>query len=88
MVFVGADLLIMPPNLIDKAVLQLAMKGISRDQVLFSATHSHSSVGGWGPGFIGEQFAGKANISSSAMVNQSHRQIGLNYLSQIFQNLN
>ena len=63
MIFVGADLLIMPPNLIDEAVLQLAKKGISRDQVLFSATHSHSSVGGWGPGFIGEQFAGKANIS-------------------------
>ena len=63
MVFVGADLLIMPPNLIDEAVLQLAKKGISRDQVLFSATHSHSSVGGWGPGFIGEQFAGEANIS-------------------------
>jgi len=63
MVFVGADLLIMPPNLIDEAVLQLAKKGINRDQVLFSATHSHSSVGGWGPGFIGEQFAGEANIS-------------------------
>ncbi|MEI7828663.1 MAG: neutral/alkaline non-lysosomal ceramidase N-terminal domain-containing protein [Prolixibacteraceae bacterium] len=61
MVFVGADLLIMPPNIIDEVVLQLAAKGITRDQLLFSATHSHSSVGAWGPGFIGEQFAGKAN---------------------------
>ncbi|MCK9640718.1 MAG: neutral/alkaline non-lysosomal ceramidase N-terminal domain-containing protein [Prolixibacteraceae bacterium] len=61
MVFVGADLLIMPPNLIDLVSVELAAKGISRDQLLFSATHSHSSVGAWGPGFIGEQFGGKAN---------------------------
>ena len=61
MVFVGADLLIMPPNIIDEVVGQLASKGIPRDQLLFSATHSHSSIGAWGPGFVGEQFAGKAN---------------------------
>ena len=60
-VFVGADLLIMPPNIIDEVVVQLAAKGITRDQLLFSATHSHSSIGAWGPGFIGEQFAGKEN---------------------------
>jgi neutral ceramidase len=63
MVFVGADLLIMPPNIIDEVVKQLAEKGVSRDQLLFSATHSHSSIGAWGPGFIGEQFAGKANLA-------------------------
>jgi hypothetical protein len=63
LVFVGADLLIMPPNIIDEVVVLLAEKGISRDQLLFSATHSHSSVGAWGPGFIGEQFAGKANFA-------------------------
>lgn len=60
-VFVGADLLIMPPNLIDEVVVQLASKGITRDQLIFSATHTHSGVGAWGPGFIGEQFAGKVN---------------------------
>lgn len=61
MVFVGADLLIMPPNIIDEVAGQLAIKGITRDRLLFSATHSHSSIGAWGPGFIGEQFAGKPN---------------------------
>ncbi len=61
MVFVGADLLIMPPNIIDVVVEQLAARGITREQLLFSATHSHSSVGAWGPGFVGEQFAGKEN---------------------------
>lgn len=60
-VLVGADLLIMPPNIIDSVTLVLAKKGIRRDQVYFSATHTHSSLGGWGPGFVGEQFAGKEN---------------------------
>ncbi len=64
-VIVGADLLIMPPNIIDAVTLVLAKEGIGRDQVFYSASHSHSSVGGWGPGFIGEQFAGKENPNIS-----------------------
>jgi len=60
-VIVGADLLIMPPNIIDEVTLVLGKKGIRRSQVFYSASHTHSSVGAWGPGFIGEQFAGKAN---------------------------
>jgi hypothetical protein len=62
-VFVGADLLIMPPNVTDSVVAKLAANGVSRDQLLFSATHTHSSVGAWGPGFIGEAFGGDANPS-------------------------
>ena len=64
-VIVGADLLIMPPNIIDEVTALLAQKGIKRSQVFYSASHSHSSVGGWGPGFIGEQFAGKENKNIS-----------------------
>ena len=64
-VIVGADLLIMPPNIIDEVTILLAQKGIKRSQVFYSASHSHSSVGGWGPGFIGEQFAGKENKNIS-----------------------
>lgn len=60
-VIVGADLLIMPPNIIDQVSQILSSKGIPRNQVYYSATHSHSSLGGWGPGFIGEQFAGVEN---------------------------
>ena len=63
MVFVGADLLIMPPNIIDSVTSVLLRKGIHRNQLYFSATHTHSSVGAWGPGFIGEQFSGKENIN-------------------------
>jgi hypothetical protein len=63
LVFVGADLLIMPPNIIDSVTSVLLRKGIHRNQLYFSATHTHSSVGAWGPGFIGEQFSGKENIN-------------------------
>jgi neutral ceramidase len=60
-VFIGADLLIMPPNVADSVCRLLSGRGISRDQLFFSATHSHSSLGGWGSGYIGELFAGKEN---------------------------
>jgi len=60
-VFVGADLLIMPPNITDSVVNLLARKGIRRQQLVFSATHTHSGPGGWAPGFIGKQFAGDEN---------------------------
>lgn len=60
-VFVGADLLIMPPNIIDTVAILLKEKGIDREQVYFSASHTHSSLGAWGPGFLAEQFSGKEN---------------------------
>ena len=60
-VLVGADLLIMPPNITDSVMKILEGEGVNRDQVYFSATHSHSSLGAWGPGFTGKQFAGENN---------------------------
>jgi neutral ceramidase len=60
-VLVSADLLIMPPNIIDSVTFLLSKSGIQREQLFFSATHTHSSLGGWGSGFVGEQFAGKEN---------------------------
>ncbi len=60
-VFVGADLLIMPPNITDSVMVVLSGKGITRDEIYFSATHTHSSLGGWGPGFVGKEFAGEEN---------------------------
>jgi len=58
-ILVTADLLIMPPQITDTITLILSKRGIAREQLFFSATHSHSSLGGWGPGFIGKQFAGR-----------------------------
>ncbi len=60
-VVIGADLLIMPPAITDSVTSLLADKGIGREQLFFSATHTHSSLGGWGGGVIGELFAGKEN---------------------------
>ncbi len=60
-VLISADLLIMPPNIIDEVSLQLSREGINRDQLFFSATHSHSSIGGWGFGLMAKAFAGKEN---------------------------
>jgi neutral ceramidase len=60
-ILVSTDLLIIPPNITDSAMLLLAEDGIRRDQLFFSATHTHSSLGGWGPGYFGQEFAGKEN---------------------------
>ena len=60
-ILVGADLLIIPPNITDSVMTVLNKNGISRDQVFFSATHTHSGVGAWGPGFTGKEFAGLEN---------------------------
>lgn len=61
LILVSADILIMPPNIIDEVTAQLSHEGIKRDQLFFSATHSHSSIGGWGYGLMAKAFAGKEN---------------------------
>ncbi len=60
-VIISTDLLIIPPNITDSVMVLLSKDGIRRDQLFFSATHSHSSLGGWGPGYFGQEFAGKEN---------------------------
>lgn len=60
-ILVGADLLIMPPNIGDSVIVNLKGKGITRNELFFSATHTHSSLGAWGVGFAGKQFAGEEN---------------------------
>jgi len=60
-ILIGADLLIMPPNIADTVAVMLKKNGIRRDQLFFTATHTHSSLGAWGPGLVGSKFAGKEN---------------------------
>jgi len=58
-VIVGTDALIIPVEVAERAVRQLGRDaGLSREQVYFSATHTHSSLGGWGEGRVEEAFAG------------------------------
>ncbi len=62
MVFIGSDMLIMPPEvsrLSDSLVTQAT--GLTRDDIFYSATHTHSSVGAWSAGTIGELFGGEYN---------------------------
>ncbi len=56
---VTGGILIMPPNVIDLVEKELPSLGLTRDQIFFSSTHTHSGIGGWGPGPIGGQFAGE-----------------------------
>ncbi len=62
LVLIGSDMLIVPPN-ITEGVIRLVSEnlGLSRDQLLFSATHTHSSVGAWSEGYVGKEFAGESN---------------------------
>ncbi len=55
---VSADLLVIPPNISRKVYRELEPLGYTKDDVFFSATHSHSSIGAWNDSFIGSLFAG------------------------------
>ena len=58
-VMVGADALIIPREVEERAVRRLELEsGLSREQVYLSATHTHSSLGAWGEGVVAESFAG------------------------------
>lgn len=58
-VVVSVDGLIVPRE-IAEAVIEDAGKrnGLGRDGLYFGATHTHSGLGGWGEGWVSEQFAG------------------------------
>ncbi len=62
MVLIGSDMLIVPPNITEGVSKHISEKmGINRNQLFFSATHTHSSVGAWSEGYVGEEFAGVSN---------------------------
>lgn len=55
---VTIDLLIVPPSVLEAVHQRLASIGFSKDNVYFSATHSHNSVGHWGTKIVGRLLAG------------------------------
>jgi neutral ceramidase len=58
-VIVGADALIIPREVEERTMQRLEREsGLSREQTYLSATHTHSSLGGWGQGIVAEAFAG------------------------------
>ena len=61
-VLVATDALIVTRDMATGVVEQLRNTlDLERDQILFSATHTHSGPGAWGKGFLAEQFAGRYN---------------------------
>ena len=58
-VMVGVDALIVPREVTDLAVAQLARElSLRREQIYLSATHTHCSLGGWAEKLVGKAFAG------------------------------
>ena len=58
-VLLSADMLIIPPLVVELLNQKLKTIGLNTDQVYFGATHTHNSIGAWSPGYTGEMFAGK-----------------------------
>ncbi len=56
---VAAEMLIVPPEVTARLQELLAGTGIPAERCFLSATHTHSSLGGWSPGLVGRLFAGK-----------------------------
>lgn len=62
LVMIGSDMLIIPPNISEGVSRMVREKmGVNRNQLFFSATHTHSGVGAWSEGFVGKEFAGISN---------------------------
>ena len=63
----GIDALIVPREVADGAAAQLKEElGLRREQLYFSATHTHCGIGGWAEGVVGEAFAGEFNPAARA----------------------
>lgn len=58
LVFFSADIVIIPELVVLKVASNLKEE-ISREQILFGATHTHASIGNCIPGFVGESFMGE-----------------------------
>jgi neutral ceramidase len=56
---VSAELLIIHPEFRERVYQNLVDQGWQKDEIYFGATHSHSSLGAWAPGLVGDLFAGE-----------------------------
>ena len=74
LVLIASDILIVPAEVAEGVTRQLAAKQhIHRDQLFFSATHTHSSVGGWADKYVGKEFAGDYNPAVIQWLIQQYR---------------
>jgi hypothetical protein len=58
-IFVNADMLIIPPNVVAATQKHLNENlKLNRKQLFFTATHTHASIGGFSENYVGESFSG------------------------------
>lgn len=57
--YISADLLIIPPSVSKMFDTILKSRGYDQSNIFFTATHTHTSFGGWHQSLVGEIFAGK-----------------------------
>jgi neutral ceramidase len=66
-VFAGADILIIPPQVTKKVVEMMKQEiGLGRENLYIAATHTHSGPGAWSDKKVGEMFSGKYNPNVEA----------------------
>lgn len=56
-IIVNLEMLIVPPALLESLKLKLSREEF--ENIFFTATHTHSSIGAWQPGFLGNAIAGE-----------------------------
>lgn len=57
--YISADLLIIPPSVTNMFDTILKKEGFAESNIFFTATHTHTSIGGWYDSYVGQLFAGK-----------------------------
>lgn len=57
--YISADLLIIPPTVTRMFDTLFSQQGFNQNNIYFTATHTHTSIGAWYNSIVGEIFAGK-----------------------------
>jgi hypothetical protein len=57
--YISADMLIMPPSVRNMFDTLLQKQGFDNHNIYYTATHTHTSIGGWYNSYVGKIFAGK-----------------------------
>ena len=59
----SAELLIIHPEITDMVLHKARDLGWNKKNIFLTATHTHSSIGGWSPGYVGELVTGEFDKS-------------------------
>jgi neutral ceramidase len=57
--YISADLLVVPPIVSKIFDPMMVNDGFDQSNIFFTATHTHTSIGGWHDSYVGVRFAGK-----------------------------